>query len=99
MYNEGIRPINNTKEITMTTDTGKRKALLQIVQMMESGEAGIDDALRAAYDAGVRSCGDKLSHRDAMFQRSAASIRKAQSTGLRTRKITKQVTDNTMKGK
>ena len=83
----------------MTTSDEKQKALLLIAQMMETGKVNTDDALRAAYDAGVRSCGDKLSHRDAMFQRSAASIRKAQSTGLRTRKITKQVTDNTMKGK
>ena len=82
----------------MTTSDEKQKALLLIAQMMETGKVNTDDALRAAYDAGVRSCGDKLSHRYAMFQRSAASIREAQSTGLRTRKITKQVTDNTTKG-
>ena len=72
----------------MRTGDEKRKELLLIAQMMETGEVNADDALRAAYDAGVQSCRNKLSRRDAMFQRSAASIRKAQSTGLRTRKIT-----------
>ena len=83
----------------MQTSDEKQKALLLITQMLETGKVNTDDALRSAYDAGVRSCGDKLSRRDAMFQRSAASIRKAQSTGLRTRKITKQVTDNTTNAK